>query len=118
MYFHLLPYGFFFLAEIYAGITSILGCIVNVFPLSRPQLSLDDIDRTQLPTVDVMIPTYNESQDILEITIRAAKVMDYPADKVSIHLLDDGGTDEKNKSSRGKESANSRRAPRRIEGAL
>ncbi|ANB24954.1 UDP-forming cellulose synthase catalytic subunit [Alteromonas stellipolaris] len=84
-----------FLAEIYAGITSILGCIVNVFPLSRPQLSLDDIDRTQLPTVDVMIPTYNESQDILEITIRAAKVMDYPADKVSIHLLDDGGTDEK-----------------------
>ncbi|MDO6568221.1 UDP-forming cellulose synthase catalytic subunit [Alteromonas sp. 1_MG-2023] len=84
-----------FLAEIYAGITSILGCIVNVFPLNRPTLSLDDIDGAAIPTVDIMIPSYNESEDILETTIRAAKIMDYPADKMRIHLLDDGGTDQK-----------------------
>lgn len=84
-----------FLAEIYAGITSILGCIVNVFPLNRPSLSLNDISAEALPTVDVMIPTYNESAEILEVTIRAAHVMEYPANKVQIHLLDDGGTDQK-----------------------
>jgi cellulose synthase (UDP-forming) len=84
-----------FAAEIYAGITSVLGCVVNAFPLTRPPLLLNEMEVDTIPTVDVMIPSYNESQDILEITIRAAKLLDYPKDKVSIHLLDDGGTDQK-----------------------
>jgi cellulose synthase (UDP-forming) len=42
-----------------------------------------------------MIPSYNEGEDILEVTIRAAKMLDYPKDKLFIHLLDDGGTDQK-----------------------
>ena len=84
-----------FAAEIYAGITSILGAIVNAFPLSRPLLTLEGMDKATLPTVDVMIPSYNEDEDILEVTIRAAKMLDYPKDKLFIHLLDDGGTDQK-----------------------
>ncbi|WP_346993055.1 hypothetical protein [Alteromonas gracilis] len=84
-----------FAAELYAGITSILGAIVNAFPLSRPLLTLEGIDKDTLPTVDVMIPSYNEDEDILEVTIRAAKMLDYPKDKLFIHLLDDGGTDQK-----------------------
>ena len=82
-------------AEIYAGITSVLGAIVNAFPLSRPLLTLQGTDPATLPTVDVMIPSYNEDADILEVTIRAAKLLDYPKDKLRVHLLDDGGTDQK-----------------------
>ena len=48
-----------------------------------------------LPTVDVFIPTYNEDEYILATTIAAAKSMDYPADKLTVWLLDDGGTDQK-----------------------
>ena len=84
-----------FAAEIYAGITSVLGAIVNAFPLSRPLLSLKGMDKATLPSVDVMIPSYNEDEDILEVTIRAAQMLDYPKDKLHIHLLDDGGTDQK-----------------------
>ena len=82
-------------AEIYAGITSVLGAIVNAFPLSRPLLTLEGVDKSTLPSVDVMIPSYNEDEEILEVTIRAAQMLDYPKDKLYIHLLDDGGTDQK-----------------------
>ncbi|MEW9799389.1 UDP-forming cellulose synthase catalytic subunit [Alteromonas sp. CYL-A6] len=84
-----------FLAELYAGLTHVLGCIVNIFPLTRPQLTLDNIDPASLPTVDIMIPSYNEDEEILETTIRAARLMDYPPEKMIVHLLDDGGTDQK-----------------------
>ncbi|WP_333971317.1 UDP-forming cellulose synthase catalytic subunit, partial [Alteromonas mediterranea] len=39
--------------------------------------------------------SYNEDEEILEVTIRAAKMLDYPKEKLHIHLLDDGGTDQK-----------------------
>lgn len=74
-------------AEIYAGITSVLGAIVNAFPLSRPLLTLKGTDPATLPTVDVMIPSYNEDADILEVTIRAAKMLDYPKDKLRVIFL-------------------------------
>jgi cellulose synthase (UDP-forming) len=58
-------------------------------------MSLDDFDEDQLPTIDVAIPSYNEPEALLEITIRAARMLNYPKHKIHIHLLDDGGTDEK-----------------------
>ncbi|BFT31476.1 UDP-forming cellulose synthase catalytic subunit [Alteromonas sp. D210916BOD_24] len=91
----LLAVWLLFFAELYAGLSLILGAIVNVFPLNRPLLSLIHEDKSCLPSVDVMIPTYNEGVDILEVTIRASKMLDYPKEKIQIHLLDDGGTDEK-----------------------
>lgn len=84
-----------FLAEIYAGITHILGCIINAYPLRRPLRSIEKMNRDTLPSVDVMVPTYNEAEDLLEITLRAALMMDYPSNKLKVHLLDDGSTEQK-----------------------
>src|SRR5260370_36305319 len=47
------------------------------------------------PTVDVLVPTYNEGTDIVAVTLVAAKAMTYPEGKLNVYLLDDGGTDEK-----------------------
>nr|WP_286182378.1 glycosyltransferase [Rhizobium sp. ICMP 5592] len=44
---------------------------------------------TELPTVDVFIPTYNEPLDVLERTIVGALSLDYPADKLKVYVLDD-----------------------------
>jgi cellulose synthase (UDP-forming) len=42
------------------------------------------------PTVDVFIATYNEGLSILRRTIIACLNLDYPADRIQIHLCDDG----------------------------
>lgn len=41
-------------------------------------------------TVDVLICTYNEPLDLLEMTIAAATNLEYPKDKLNIYILDDG----------------------------
>jgi cellulose synthase (UDP-forming) len=41
------------------------------------------------PTVDVLIPTYNEDETVLERTIVCALAIDYP--KKTVYVLDDGG---------------------------
>ena len=48
-----------------------------------------------LPEIDVFIPSYDEDPEILAMTVAAARSMDYPAGKVTVWLLDDGGTDQK-----------------------
>jgi cellulose synthase (UDP-forming) len=45
-----------------------------------------------LPTVDVFVATYEESLEILQMTIAALGRLDYPADRVNVYVLDDGGT--------------------------
>ena len=42
------------------------------------------------PTVDILISTFNETEDILKTTIAACKNIDYPKDKLSIYICDDG----------------------------
>ncbi len=84
-----------FAAELYSFVIHIIGCFINVYPLNRPERSLQGYRHEQHPQVDVVIPSYNEPAEMLEITLRAAIMLDYPADKLSIHLLDDGGTDQK-----------------------
>lgn len=42
------------------------------------------------PTVDILISTLNEPEDILMTTIAACKNIDYPKDKLSIYICDDG----------------------------
>ncbi|MGI6244345.1 MAG: UDP-forming cellulose synthase catalytic subunit [Pseudochelatococcus sp.] len=59
-------------------------------PRTSPRFARDD-----LPTVDVFVPSYNEDAAMLATTLAAAKSMDYPADRLTVWLLDDGGTDEK-----------------------
>ena len=46
------------------------------------------------PTVDVYIPTYNESLSIVRATVLACRALDYPADKFRVYILDDGKREE------------------------
>jgi cellulose synthase (UDP-forming) len=48
---------------------------------------------SELPTVDVFIPTYNEPLDVLERTIVGALALDYPRDKMKVYVLDDSQRD-------------------------
>jgi cellulose synthase (UDP-forming) len=80
-------------AELYCVVILAISLVINIDPLRRSKLERDaDAD---LPTVDVFIPTYNEDEYILATTVAAAKSMDYPAAKLNVYLLDDGGTDQK-----------------------
>lgn len=81
------------LAEIYALVVLLFGYVQTAWPLRRkPQLLSDP--PSEWPTVDVFIPTYNESLDIVRLSIFAAQAMDWPADKLRVHVLDDGRRDE------------------------
>ncbi len=82
-----------FLAEVYGIMIFLLGSFVNVRPFHRKPVPLPPEDL--LPTVDIMIPSYNESEEILEVTIMAALQMRYPEHKRKVYLLDDGGTVQK-----------------------
>ncbi|MFN6953551.1 MAG: UDP-forming cellulose synthase catalytic subunit [Acetobacteraceae bacterium] len=85
--------GFFMigllLAEIYAVLALLLGYFQTAWPLERPPAPLPE-DHTQWPTVDVFIPTYNESLDVVRPTVMAALAMDWPADRFNVWILDDG----------------------------
>ncbi len=92
------PFGFvcgliLFIAAFYCATILAISLTINIDPLRRKPLP--DIPDDRLPTVDVFIPTYNEDEYILATTVAAAKLMDYPPDKLTVHLLDDGGTDQK-----------------------
>jgi cellulose synthase (UDP-forming) len=52
---------------------------------------LRKIPASRLPTVDLLIPTYNEELEILERTIVGAKAIDYP--NARVWVLDDGRRD-------------------------
>jgi len=86
-----------YFAELYGFIVYLLSIFVNVDPLERKPLPLPK-DEDLLPTVDVMIPTYNEEPDLLEVTLLSALDMEYPKSKMKVYLLDDGGTDQRCKS--------------------
>jgi cellulose synthase (UDP-forming) len=82
-----------YLAEVYSTIMLAISLFVVADPLDRkPPKPLPPED---LPTVDVYIPTYNEDPELLAMTVIAAVDMDYPGDKLTVWLLDDGGTDQK-----------------------
>ena len=80
-------------AETYAWITLLLGFIQTVWPLNRKPAPLP-ADTALWPTVDIMVPTYNEPLSVVKPTIYACLGMDWPKDKIHIHLLDDGGREE------------------------
>jgi cellulose synthase (UDP-forming) len=79
-------------AEIYGIVLYFIGSLINARPRKRP---IPDLDLGSLPTVDVYIPTYNEEPQLLEVTVLAATQLDYPANRFTVWVLDDGGTDAK-----------------------
>ncbi|MBS7813576.1 UDP-forming cellulose synthase catalytic subunit [Roseococcus pinisoli] len=78
-----------FAAELYAAALMTLSYIQTTYPLNRKPVPLP-ADPDQWPTVDVYIPTYNESLDLVQPTVLAAMNMDYPRDKLNVWILDDG----------------------------
>ncbi|HEV2508609.1 UDP-forming cellulose synthase catalytic subunit [Bosea sp. (in: a-proteobacteria)] len=82
-----------YLAELYNIGMLFLSLFVVAMPLPRrktaPPIAAD------APTVDVFVPSYNEEPELLATTLSAALAMDYPAGRLTVYLLDDGGTDEK-----------------------
>ncbi len=77
------------LAETYAWIVLLLGYFQTIWPLERPPIDLP-VDSSTWPSVDVLIPTYNEDIDIVKPAIYAALGLDWPKNKLNIYLLDDG----------------------------
>jgi cellulose synthase (UDP-forming) len=80
-----------YLAELYGFFIYLLGMFISVWPLDGRHIPLP-AETDKLPTVDVLIPTYNEPVDIIRITATAAAQIDYPRDKMRVYLLDDGAT--------------------------
>ena len=78
-----------YLAELYVWLILILGFLQTTWPLKRTIEPLPD-DTSLWPTVDVYVPSYNESLDVVRDTVLAAQCIDYPRDKLKIYLLDDG----------------------------
>jgi len=80
-------------AELYAFATLALGYFQTLRPLRRPPVPLVGSPESW-PTVDVFIPTYNESLSVVRATILGALSLDYPADKFKVFVLDDGRREE------------------------
>jgi cellulose synthase (UDP-forming) len=81
------------LAEVYAFIILFLGYVQTVWPLRRTPVPLPD-DPQVWPSVDLLIPTYNEPLSVVKYTALASMNIDWPADKLNVYILDDGKRDE------------------------
>jgi cellulose synthase/poly-beta-1,6-N-acetylglucosamine synthase-like glycosyltransferase len=90
--------GLFILGCFVFELTVLLDSVLGMIVLSRSVDRRAQADQgetwarslppTQLPSVDVFIPTYNEERDVLERTIVGAVSLDYP--KFTVWVLDDG----------------------------
>lgn len=81
------------LVESYAIFVFFISSFITADPVERtlpPRVLAAD-----LPTVDILVPSYNEPSEMLAITLSAAKNMHYPAAKRTVVLCDDGGTDQR-----------------------
>lgn len=76
-------------AETYSWLVLMLGYLQTSWPLGRKPAALP-ADTALWPTVDLLIPTYNEDLAVVRNTVYAAQGIDWPADKLRIHILDDG----------------------------
>lgn len=93
-----LTYGVISLiAGLYLWIVEFLGMgesLNHYIGMSSPLLPQKP-ELKDFPSVDVLIPTYNEPVDLLRKTILGAKQLEYPdLDKVKIYLCDDGNRKE------------------------
>lgn len=80
-------------AETYAWVVLVLGYFQTLWPLHRQPVSMPE-DTRHWPTVDLLVPTYNEPMSVVKPTIYAALGIDWPKDKLNIFILDDGGREE------------------------
>ncbi|WP_375056616.1 UDP-forming cellulose synthase catalytic subunit [Zobellella sp. DQSA1] len=85
-----LTFGLLLLAaETYSWLMLVLGYFQSVWPLNRRPVPLMG-KPADWPTVDILIPTYNEPLSVVKPTLYGALGIDWPRDKLNIYLLDDG----------------------------
>ncbi|WP_028752895.1 UDP-forming cellulose synthase catalytic subunit [Rhizobium leucaenae] len=87
-----------YLAEMYNVAMLMLSLFIVATPLPPRVGRASKVQ--QYPSVDVFVPSYNEDTKLLANTLASAKAMDYPADKLKVWLLDDGGTLQKRNSTK------------------
>lgn len=102
-----IPAIILYIAEMYCVMMLFLSLFVVSAPL--PSRKSPKFTPETAPTVDVFVPSYNEDASLLATTLAAARAMNYPADKMTVWLLDDGGTDQKCESANAAEAAAARR---------
>ena len=91
-YFYSVP---FYVIEL-TGWTMGLCFIYSLYyQIDRPSRSITRmLPEEEYPKVDIFICRYSEPVEILEATTVAALNIDYPGDKLSVYVLDDGKSDE------------------------
>ena len=78
-------------AECYCFLVATLGYVPTLNNIRRISPPLP-ADPSLLPDVDVFITTYDEDPELLKTTVIAATQLRYPAQKLHVYVLDDGGT--------------------------
>ncbi len=111
--FSLLPGLLLYSAELFSFVILLIGIFVYIQPLNRPILPMP-ADRSNWPTVDILIPTYDEPENLLELTLLGALAIDYPANRIKIWLLDDGATRAKRTQADLKQARQARERGRRL----
>ncbi|MEN0088488.1 MAG: cellulose synthase catalytic subunit (UDP-forming), partial [Pseudomonadota bacterium] len=86
-----IPGALLLAAEVYSVAMLAINLFIVSDPIDRSSAPLPH-DQSKWPSVDVYVPSYNENSELLSATLAAAQNMEYPADKIAIYLLDDGGT--------------------------
>lgn len=81
------------MAEVYAITVLVLGYVQTLWPLERKPIPMPE-DWTTWPTVDILIPTYNEPMSVVRATVLAAMAIDWPPEKMRVYLCDDGRREE------------------------
>lgn len=84
--------GLLLFAEVMGFLQTIILIILFWSPYRRTFCSLNQLKK--LPTVDILIATYNENAEILIRTILGCQNIDYPKQLVRIYLCDDGDRSE------------------------
>ncbi|MFM2407291.1 MAG: hypothetical protein RL358_33 [Pseudomonadota bacterium] len=82
-----------YVSEGYAWLVLVLGYFQTLWPLNRRVTPLP-ADAALWPTVDVLITTYNEPLSVVRTSVLAATMLDWPAKKLKVYILDDGNRPE------------------------
>ncbi len=81
-----------FIAELLAFVQSTTHRLMFMKDYEPPLVSLEAYG--ELPTVDILIATYNEPVSVLRQTVAAAASQRYPKDKFKVYVCDDGCRDD------------------------
>ena len=104
-----IPGVLLYLAELQGMTVYLLGIFVNIRPVERREVPLP-ADPELLPTVDMLVPSYNEEAELLRVTLTAATPDRLSGAQAGVYLLDDGGTVQKRNDADPRKAAEALRA--------